>query len=81
MHTTRLRPIEGGSDVAMITGMITDAAMCLPCIAKKAGVATDEVNTLLRSVAANLRLAVGIYPCAACQENKTTFRLKTNGNS
>jgi len=76
----RLRQIAGGSDVALVTGTITDAALCLPCIAKKSGVPTEEVNALLRAIARNLRLAVGIRQCAACLETKTTFGINTNGH-
>ena len=76
----RLRHIAGGSDVALVTGMITDASMCLPCIAKKSGAPTEQINALLRLIAANLRLAVAICQCAACLEMKTTFRINTNGH-
>jgi hypothetical protein len=76
----RVRPIAGGSDVALVTVMITDTALCLPCIAKKSSVPTEKVNDLLLSVARNLRLAVGIRQCGACLERKTTFGLTTNGH-
>lgn len=76
----RLRHIAGGSDVALFTGIIIDTAMCLSCIAKKSGAPTEQVNALLRSIAANLRLAVAIRQCAACLETKTTFGINTNGH-
>ncbi len=70
----------GGSDVALVSGMIMETAICLPCIAKKSGAPTEQVNVLLRSIAANLRLAVAIRQCAACLETKTTFGINTNGH-
>jgi hypothetical protein len=76
-----LRHIAGGSDVAMVTGMIMGAQMCLPCIARKSGASTEQVTALLRTIASNLRLAVAIRPCGACLERKTTFGLKTNGHT
>ena len=73
-------PVAANPDVALFTGIIIDTAMCLPCIAKKAGAPTEQVNALLRSISANLRLAVAIRQCAACLETKTTFGVNTNGH-
>ena len=76
----RLRPIRGGSDSALIVMAITNAAACLPCIAKKTGVPVIEVNHLLLGIVKTLRLAVGQRRCDLCLESRTTFSItKSDG--
>ena len=69
----RLRPISGGSDAALVVMTITDATVCLPCIARNTGIPVEQVNGLLRTITRTLRLRIGPHRCDACLQHKTTF--------
>jgi len=76
-----LRVIRGGSDACVIAEMITDTAMCLPCISKRTGVPIEQVNAVLRSITGTFRLSIGMRRCAVCRARKTAFGISTDGNS
>jgi len=77
----RLRPIGGGSDAGDVALAITDASLCLPCIAKKTGVPEHETEALLMSIATTLKLVAIPGHCDGCLDRGTTFHLnRTTGN-
>ena len=41
----RIWPIGGGSDIELVTAMLMDVALCLPCLSGKAGISV-ETSTL-----------------------------------
>src|SRR6185436_12970903 len=71
----RLRPIGGGSDAGDVALAITDASLCLQCIAKKTGVPEHETDALLMRIATTLKLVAIPGRCDACLDRGTTFRL------
>jgi hypothetical protein len=71
----RLRVIRGGSDAGLVALAITDASLCLACVARKTGVPEPEVDAILLRVAGTLKLAAVGGRCDACLELKTVFRL------
>jgi len=75
---SRLRPIGGGSDVALVTQTITDAFLCVQCIARKTGLPAVEVDGVLKTMARTVRLGIGTRRCEGCLSVKATFSVITN---
>ena len=78
----RLRPlpqIRGGSDAALVVREITDARLCLHCLARKTGVSVLQANALLTTIVRTFRLKIGPHRCDACLERKTTFSITKDG--
>jgi len=73
-----LRPIRGGSDVALVTHTITGVFLCTLCIAGKTGLPPVEVNGLLKTIARTLRLGIGTRRCEGCLSVRVTFSIITN---
>jgi hypothetical protein len=69
------RLIRGGSDVAVVAEAITDARLCVHCIARKTGVPAEEVNGLVTTLAGTIRIWIGPHRCDACLERRITFSL------
>ena len=78
---SRLRPIGGGSDVALVTQTITGVFLCAQCIARKTGLPPVEVDGVLKTIARTLRLGIGTRRCKGCLSVKATFRVMTNGEA
>jgi len=74
------RVIRGGSDIALVTSTITDANLCLACIARKTGVPVGQVNSLLLVIARTIRLRIGPHRCGACFQHRGTFSVPTDGH-
>jgi len=75
---SRLRPIGGGSDVALVTQTITGVFLCAQCIARKTGLPPVEVDGVLKTIARTLRLGIGTRRCEGCLSVKATFSVITN---
>ena len=75
----RIWPIGGGSDIELVTAMLMDVALCLPCLSGKAGISVDDVNAVLMVIVKTIRVAVGPRRCDACLERKTTFGIRVDG--
>ena len=73
------RLIRGGSDVAMVTEAITDAQLCVHCIARRTGVPAEEINSLVTTLAGTIRIWIGPQRCDACLERRITFSLNKQG--
>ena len=71
---------DDGPDIALITSIITDANLCLPCIARKTGVSVGQVNSVLLIIARAIRLRIGPHRCGACLEHRGTFSVPTDGH-
>jgi hypothetical protein len=75
----QLRTIGGGSDVALIAAVLTNARLCLECIARKIGIAEAEANALLTELARTIRLTLGPPRCDSCLQHRTTFSVTRDG--
>src|SRR5215470_2393015 len=73
-----LRPIRGGSDVALVMRTITGVFLCTLCIAGKTGLPPVEVNGILKTIARTLRLGIGTRRCEGCLSVRVTFSIITN---
>jgi hypothetical protein len=73
-----LPAISGGSDDAgLVAAAITDASLCVECIARRSGVPVTRVDAVLTTIAMTLAVAMITTRCAACLETRRTFRLGT----
>lgn len=75
---SRLRPIRGGSDVALVTRTITGVFLCTLCIAGETGLPPVEVNGVLKTIARTLQLEIGTRRCEGCLSVRATFSIITN---
>src|SRR5262249_20925124 len=73
-----LRPIRGGSDVALVTQTITGVFLCTLCIAGKTGLPPVEVDGILKRIARTQRLGMGTRRCEGCLSVRATFSVITN---
>jgi hypothetical protein len=69
------RFITGGSDAELITAIITGASLCIECIARRTGMSSAQVDTMLARIAMTVRLSVQPSRCTVCLEDKMVFTL------
>src|SRR5215813_1788754 len=74
----RLRSIRGGSDLPLVMDAITEAVLCLDCIAKKTGLQRVEADDFLKRLAEIVWLRIGTRRCDSCLESKATFGIARN---
>ena len=69
----------GGSDAEMIAGVLSEAPLCLSCIAKITGVPSPQIEAVLATVATSLKLTLRSAHCSSCLEQKpVTYALTTS---
>jgi hypothetical protein len=69
------RGTPGASDAELVTAIITGAALCIECIAKRTGMPSPQVDTMLARIAMTVKLSVQARRCTACLEDKMVFTL------
>jgi|SRR5215470_2153750 len=75
---SRVRPIHGGSDLPLVMDVISEAALCLECIAKKTGLQRVAVDDLLKRLAEIVWLRIRPRRCDGCLQSRTTFGIARN---
>ena len=60
-------------EAALITALILDRPLCLPCMASKSGVPAERVTGALDAIGAALVLSRQTDPCAACGAMTTVY--------
>jgi hypothetical protein len=73
--SANIRRISGASDAALVTGVLRDAPLCLPCIARKTGVPAPEAESLLFVIAGAVQIIRAAASCVACLDVTTTVRI------
>ena len=62
-------------DAALVSTTITDASLCVECIAKKTGIPTPRVKAALEMIAETVKVAWHESSCDACLTTTKVFRL------
>ena len=70
------RPISGGSDLdSLIAEIVARIPMCLPCVAKKTGIAETRAAEALEHIGTFIVVQNTIAACGGCLEMTTTYRI------
>jgi hypothetical protein len=70
---TSPRAATAASDAELVTTIITGAALCIHCIAKRTGMPLPQVDTMLARIAMTVKLSVQPRRCSACLEDRMVF--------
>jgi len=69
------RRIAGGSDGELVSAIVTEAPLCIACLAGRTGVPRQQVDTVLSRIGRTIKLSVRPGRCAGCLEDKMVFAL------
>ena len=70
------RPITGGSDTTALVDLVMSRPICLPCLARKTGLATERMTAILTELLRSFStLVVEDGACEECFERTIVHRL------
>ena len=75
LRSLPVQPIGGGSDGELIAASLSTDPTCAPCLATRSGVPGMEIERVLASATAAVRLVSETGPCTVCLTVTTTTRL------
>lgn len=73
---SKLRSISGGSADGLVSDvLVSGAALCVPCIARRSSVPVDEVESILAAIGKTIQVDSAAALCESCLAAGMVFRL------